>query len=37
MYLQIYCSVHSTSTIVYPLSIANTNGKPPRDRIKKDK
>jgi hypothetical protein len=29
--------LHSTSTVVYPLSIATTNGKPPRDRINKNK
>jgi hypothetical protein len=29
--------LHSTSTRAYPLSIATTNGKPPRDRINKDK
>jgi hypothetical protein len=30
-------TLHSTSTISYPQSIAVTNGKPPNDRINKDK
>jgi hypothetical protein len=29
--------LHSTSTIVYPLSMTIANGKPPSDRINKDK
>jgi hypothetical protein len=28
--------LHSTYIVAYPLSIAMTNGKPPRDRINKD-